>query len=611
MCGIVAIVSRSSHGCVDPEELTRIRDAMTSRGPDGHGHWLSDDQRVGLGHRRLSIIDLSEAGAQPMVVDNTVISYNGEIYNHEALRLELEANGHVFNSASDTEVLLRLYLEHGTDMLPKLRGMFAFALWDGRKKALLVARDTHGIKPLYTSDDGETVRVASQVKALLAGGAVSRQRDPAGVVGFFTLGSVPEPFTYYRAIKALPAGHYAWADERGMGAPQSFRKLASTFKTASDHRYSTSDDELQQVARNALLDSVTHHLVSDVPVGAFLSAGVDSGALVGLMRDAGQLDIQTVTLGFEEFRNHHWDEVPLAQRIAQRYGTQHTCQQTTQHELMGAMPAVLQAMDQPSIDGINTWLVSRVAHRKGLKVAISGLGGDELFGGYRSFLRVPWAVRLLQQPSKLPLGNAFRRFYELALRRRVHPKVGGLLHYGGSYPGAYLLDRGLFMPWELDDLLPHDLVAEGLEQLRPVELLAHAMDPDPGHPFARVALLEASLYMRNQLLRDTDWASMAHSLEVRVPLVDVPLTKALAPALIGKSGRRSADKRLLGSSPSLTLPDEVMSRDKTGFATPIARWIQDPHSGLDSWREVASLRDERCHWSRRLAYALDRHNAVT
>jgi asparagine synthase (glutamine-hydrolysing) len=268
---------------------------MASRGPDGCGEWFSPDGRVGLGHRRLAIIDLSDTGAQPMVsADGTrVIVFNGEIYNYHELRSLLPDGGTGLRSTSDTEVLLELYAVLGTEMLPRLLGMFAFALYDIRAGRTLLARDLYGVKPLYYTVGSGSVRIASQVKALLAGGRVSHRQDPAGVVGFFLRGSVPEPFTLYEAIRALPAGSYAWVDGRGVAEPQAYASIAEILTEAVRDPARVSEEERVERMRQAFLDSVRYHLVSDVRVGAFLSSGRDSTSIIGLARDAGAADLKT------------------------------------------------------------------------------------------------------------------------------------------------------------------------------------------------------------------------------------------------------------------------------------------------------------------------------
>lgn len=606
MCGITAIYAYHDKAAeVNPEELRTIRDAMIARGPDAQGEWFSVDNRVGLGHRRLSIIDLSERASQPMSTPDGlfVIIFNGEIYNYRTLRSQLEAKGVVFQSHSDTEVLLHLYAQKGEAMLPELRGMFAFVLWDARKQALLLARDPYGIKPLYYADDGRTVHIASQVKALLAGGQVSRQVSTTGIVGFFLFGSVPEPNTFYEEIRAVPAGHLIRVDRKGTHTPECYFSLAQTFCQALEHPQPLSSEELQEFVRLALLDSVRHHLVADVPVGAFLSAGVDSGTLVGLMRDAGQNDIQTVTLAFEEFRGQHQDEAPLAEQVANYYGTRHTTRVVTEKEFQADIPKILEAMDQPSINGINTWFVSKTTKELGLKVAISGLGGDELFGGYPSFREIPRWVNALAIPAKIPLlGDLFRLLSSLLLTANISqsPKITGLLKYGGTYSGAYFLSRGLFMPWELNSILDKETTRKGLQKFAPILHIQQAIKPEPSQSFAKIATLEASLYMRNQLLRDTDWAGMSHSLEVRTPLVDVRLLQSLSPVLVAH--RQLNGKSMLSMSPSKPLPDEIVGRSKTGFSVPTATWLNSAMGQMDVWQKTDLLRRDNCHWARRWAY---------
>jgi asparagine synthase (glutamine-hydrolysing) len=526
------------------------------------------------------------------------ITFNGEIYNYSALRKDLQAKGHVFRSHSDTEVLLHLYAQKGEAMVHELRGMFAFGLWDAEKSALLLARDHYGIKPLYYSDDGRSVRFASQVKALLGGGKISREQDCAGWLGFYLFGSVPEPYTTYEAIRSIPAGAIMWIDSRGPAAPQRYFSIARVYCAAEQAPQRSREGEVQAHIREALLDSVRHHLVADVPVGAFLSAGVDSGALVGLVRDAGHEDIQTITLAFDEFRGRPDDESAFAKEVAARYGTRHTTRIVTEQEFRHDLPKIFHAMDQPTIDGINTWFVSKAAREQGLKVVISGLGGDEIFGGYPSFHQIPRSVRLLAIPSRLPLASTAYRTIVDRLNRHspwFSPKTAGLMTYGGTYPGAYLLRRGLFMPWELEQMMKPDVAAEGLRRLQPLAHIAEALRPAPRTDFGKVAVLESSLYMQNQLLRDTDWASMAHSLEVRVPLVDHVLLKSLSGVM--PYSKLGSGKQWLAASPRRRLPEQILLRSKTGFLTPIQSWI----SGSNLPDERQSQRLLHSHWSRRWA----------
>lgn len=619
MCGINgAFAYHSLANPVDRKELLTTRDHMNARGPDGAGLWISDDQRVGLGHRRLAIIDLSDNGAQPMRTKDgrLAVTFNGEIYNYRDLRSELESKGYVFRSRSDTEALLHLYADRGADMVHALRGMFAFAIWDEAKRELLLARDPYGVKPVYYADDRRTFRFASQVKALVAGGAVARDPDPAGQVGFLLWGSVPEPFTTYRSIRMLPAGCYLVVRPTGVGEPRRYHSIGQAYCEAQARmrapgvRNHAARDELAQKTRDALLDSVRHHLVADVPVGAFLSAGIDSGALVGLMRDASQAAIKTVTITFDEFRGKAEDEAPLAAEVARIYGAEHSTRVITEQELRADLPKILAAMDQPSIDGVNTWFASKAARELGLKVVASGLGGDELFGGYPSFRDIPRWVARLRAPAALPkLGKAVRRLLIASgLDKRLpSPKAAGMLELGGSFAGAYMLRRGLFMPWELDRLIDGDMLREGLATLRPLERVQDAMPPCPATAFATVATLESSLYMRSQLLRDTDWASMAHGLEVRVPLVDATLLERIV--ALGEPPKSATPKSRLAQAPRRPLPDAAVRRSKTGFVAPTHAWIAaDSQGGSRSASGGARSRKggESRIWAQRLLA-----NAVT
>ena len=541
---------------------------MRARGPDASGYWESDGRRVALAHRRLSIIDLSERGAQPMADEKRGrrVIYNGEIYNYQSLRRDLEEEGYAFQSDTDTEVLLYLYAEHGRGLVERLRGMYAFALYDEQEQGMLVARDPYGIKPLYYADDGRALRVASQVQALRAHEKVDTSVNPAGHIGFFLWGHVPDPHTLYQSIRALPAGHTCWVDRTdGLQEPRSFGSVPKRLqRTETD----TDGRPPEPALREALLDSVRHHLIADVDVGLFLSAGLDSATLTALASEVHER-VRTVTLGFEEFRGRHEDEVPGAERIADRYGTDHTTVWVTQEDFAAAHDDLLGAMDQPTIDGANSYFVSRAAREAGLKVALSGLGGDELFGGYPSFSQIPRLVSTVGAvPGAAAIGKGFRAVTAPIIERFTSPKYAGLLEYGDDYGGAYLLRRGLFMPWELPGLLDPDLVRAGWEQLQPIARLQETTDGITDEHL-RVTALESSWYMRNQLLRDTDWASMAHSLEVRTPLVDWELLQRVAPLVT----RHRLTKKDMARTPKHPLPDDLLNRPKSGFTVPVREWL--------------------------------------
>jgi len=578
MCGITALFAYGSAAPpVNPVEVERITQRMFARGPDAGGIWLSADARVGLGSRRLAIIDLHDEASQPLTdaEGDLTIVFNGEIYNHRELRVRLEKRGATFRTTSDTEVLLQLYRHYGgREMVELVRGMFAFAIWDAREREMFVARDPYGIKPLFYADDGQTIRIASQVKALLAGDAISRTRDPAGIAGFFLLGSVPEPFTTYDSIRAVEAGTAFYVNESGRSDPWRYASIASVLEYAESQRHIARLVPPRVLLRELVTESIDYHLVSDVPVGAFLSAGIDSTTLVALAK----APIHTVTILFDAFRNGEFNETREADEFAQQRHAPHTTRIVTRDEFVSDMPKIFEAMDQPTIDGVNTWFVSKAAAEQKLKVALSGIGGDELFGSYTSFSRIPRMVAAVHTAQRVPLGSRALSG-ALATMRRTNPKTKRITTYGGTYGGAYLVQRGLFMPEELPSILGDDVADEGLQRLSIVDHIANVLTPAPSTPYGRVAALEASLYMRNQLLRDTDWASMAHSLEVRTPLVDASLLRQLAPVIV-EHGQRC--KYEFANAPEPPLPQSIRARHKTGFVTPLKEWMDLPPDGTST-----------------------------
>src|SRR5437867_2699288 len=587
MCGIAAIFSYRRGPLVAEPELLAIRDRMASRGPDGAGIWISEDRFIGLAHRRLSIIDLSPGGAQPMFDDTGRfgITFNGEIYNYRELRAELVKKGFRFRSTSDTEVLLQLYADRGMAMLDSLRGMYAFAIWDGRKKGLFLARDPYGIKPLYYADDGKTFRVASQVKALVAGGNIDTTPNPAGHAGFFLWGHVPDPHTLYRGIRAVPAGTSVWIERGKSRREAGFCSVPGIF---AETAYTNGRGSRKDAIRDALHDSIRRHLIADVPVGVFLSSGVDSTVVAALAAEEGG-SLQTVTLGFDEYKGTRDDEAPLAEEVARLYGSDHQTVRVTRRDFENRFDHLLWSMDQPTIDGVNSYWVSRAARQAGLKVALSGLGGDELFGGYPSFRQVPRLVKTLRPFRSLkPLGRAFRVVSAPLVKHWTSPKVAGLFEYGGSYAGAYLLRRGLFMPWELPKLLDGDLAREGWKQLEGTLAIERDIARIQSSR-SRLACLESCWYMRNQLLRDSDWAGMAHSLEIRLPLVDIELLRSVGKWL---GNGRPPGKSAMLDAPLWPLPNAILSRPKTGFGIPVREWLLaqsangNHNRGLRGWAKL-------------------------
>ncbi|CAG0926996.1 hypothetical protein PLCT1_00207, partial [Planctomycetaceae bacterium] len=376
------------------------------------------------------------------------------------------------------------------------RGMFAFALWDARKQALLLARDPFGIKPLYYSDNGRTFRFASQVKALLAGGQVDTAPEPAGHAGFFLWGSVPEPWTLYRGIRSLPAGHCLWLSEKG-AEPAAFSRIEEILAGAAANPAHGSKAEALEAIGCAVRDSVHAHLIADVPVSMFLSAGLDSAMITALATGQGERP-HTVTLAFAEYVGRANDEAPLAEQLAAKFGTRHATLMVRRADFEEDREKLLAAMDQPSIDGVNTWFVARAAASQGIKVALSGVGGDELFASYPSFADLPRMVRLARPLSRLSgLGIGLRALSAPLLSSLTSPKFASLVEYGGTLGGAYLLRRGLYLPWELPEVMDPDMARQGLEDLNTFASLNN-----PAHSLhlhsTRLAIsaLEMGWYMR-------------------------------------------------------------------------------------------------------------------
>ncbi|HEY0307728.1 MAG TPA: asparagine synthase (glutamine-hydrolyzing), partial [Acidobacteriaceae bacterium] len=508
MCGIAGFFEYDSRGhAPSQEELLRVRDAMYLRGPDGAGLWMAPNRRAGLAHRRLSILDITESGSQPMFTEDDAfgITFNGEIYNYTALRNNLLAKGHRFRSTGDTEVLLALYREYGEEMLGHLRGMFALAIYDVKQRSMFIARDPLGIKPLYFSQAGGVVTFASQVKALLASPSVDRSPEPAGHAGFYLWGTVPEPYTLYRGIRSLPAGHCMTLHQNGSEPRvRCYAHLVDELADGATRAQYPSHQPPDDLLHDALHDAVQSHMVSDVPVALFLSAGRDSATILALMSELPDVSIQALTLGFDTMRNTPLDETPLSETLSHIYGAAHHSYYVGREAFQQERSSLLHAMDQPTIDGVNTYFVSRMSRQAGFKVALSGIGGDELFAGYPSYHQVPQLVETLSTVASIPLlGKAWRMVTAPVMKRMTSPKYAGMLEYGGTYPGAYLLRRGLYMPWELPSVMEPEMAAEGLRELHPLLSMEETLRPlkhvsQPAAQRLRVTALEMSIYLRQQ-----------------------------------------------------------------------------------------------------------------
>ena len=573
MCGIAGLLGAPPHDVAE-----RLRPALAHRGPDDAGTWA--DASSCLVHTRLAIIDLSPSGHQPMAsaCGRWRIVFNGEIYNHRDLRQRLESEGHRFRSSGDTEVLLAWIASRGRAGLTDLRGMFAFALLDSHSGTALLARDPHGIKPLYYwHGPGGQLAFASELRALLRSGLIPRRPDAAAIAAYLETGSVPEPATLVDGVKRLPAGHWLqWQDGRiSLGAwqplPETLLSEGAPGRTPLARSTAVQDPaQAAQLCRDALRDSLAAHLVSDVPVGLFLSAGLDSAALLALAPPG----LHSFTIGFDDPGSEAFDESEPAARIAAQFGAHHTPLTLRASEARAWLPEFIASQDQPSIDGFNTWCVSRLARQRGLTVALSGLGGDELFGGYPSFRVVPrlrrWRRRL--GPLSGPGGWLLR--HGPGGRHQKRQRLAALLAAPASLAAAHRCLRGQFTPTEVSALLRHwDLAV-------PSGAGSSDADEPPANlsELEAVAWLEGCRYLRNQLLPDSDVMAMAHGLELRLPYVDATLERRLA--VIAPELRLAGGKALLQASVP-ELPAWFRERPKQGFRFPFQLWLEAPDGGLD------------------------------
>ncbi|MFL5311504.1 MAG: asparagine synthase (glutamine-hydrolyzing) [Myxococcales bacterium] len=580
MCGIAGIIGRI--GDRNRAALQRMSEAMIHRGPDGHGAWESPPDGRGFGallaHRRLAILDLSPAGAQPMVdpVTGHVIVFNGEIYNFQALRERLAAAGQSFQSSGDTAVLLRALGTQGPDATASLRGMFAFASWDPSQRQLLLARDPLGIKPLYVArcadPSGEwSLAFASEVRALLASGLLGKPRlRPDAVASVVWNGFVVGPGTAVEGIESLWPGQLRVYDSAG--TEKASREFWTVPPPAADGR---DGERLSDVLEECL----RVHLISDVPLGVFLSGGVDSSAVANLAQKANRGPVHTFTLAFEEAQ---YNEAPIARRVASAIGTQHREVVLTEQQVVSKLDEALDSLDQPTFDGLNSYYMSQAVRQAGFTVALVGTGGDELFGGYTSFRDLPslhrWSRRLRWMPRAALEAGA--RLAVSGLRREngaIPPqtrwaKLPEMIRRGGDLISLYQLAYALFLPDFQSALLPQDgALVDGLPAALRARLERETRDRTP---LSAISVLEQRLFLGERLLRDGDAASMAASIEQRLPLVDRVLLEAVSAVpdrpryhpLLRKTALRRIGLRGLDAA--------LFDRPKSGFVLPFERWIR-------------------------------------
>lgn len=605
MCGIAGCLALGADTRADAEAVERLRDAQAHRGPDDSGLWVAPDQWAALGHRRLSIVDLSAAGHQPMgTTDGRLwVTFNGEIYNHQQLRAELELLGAEFESNCDTELLLHGWRAFGPALLDKLNGMFAFVLVDSIKGEAFLARDPLGIKPLYTAEVGGKLYFSSEIQPLRQELGLN-EPDPEGVASFLQWGSIAAPRTLYAGIHALPAATWMRVRRGRVEGPTPYWSLEQELLSSEPMQLG----DAQEWARSALTQSVQRHSQADVEVGAFLSGGVDSAALVGLLSESHSGPVRTITLGFDDPR---LDESDLAQQAAELYGSSHQSIPIRIAAMREGLQEAVQALDQPTIDGINVYFVSKAAAAAGLKVVVSGIGGDELFGGYKSFDRVPRIRGIHQALNRVPALTSLARPGAALLRsmpeNRRTEKFAMALESGHSSAGAYYAEKGLFSPGRTRKLLAPEW-AQAVAATDPARELQSRIDIDSVPDEERVSLMELRQYLEVQLLRDADAASMRHSIELRTPLVDRELLKALF-RLSAAERRAGPVKKLLREAPKPPVPDALWKRRKQGFTMPIEGWLREgslsaqlPDHPLlrqsEMQRVAKDFRRGRIHWSR-------------
>ena len=552
--GVFSVVTSASNA----EAVKLMNAALRHRGPDDHG--IVNCGTVCLGNTRLAVIDTSHAGHQPMNDPETGnwITYNGETYNFKQLRAQFDDNQHAWRSSSDTEVVLHAYRKWGVDAFRRLRGMFAVAIWDNRKTQLVLARDPLGIKPLYYYQTDHLFVFASEVRALLASGLVPRTLSSDGVDSYLSSGSIEAPLTIVDGVRQLLPGRYLTVQAAEGKLDITIREFAGASREENVPR---SRAEAVARLRSELEESVRLHLVSDVPLGVFLSGGLDSSAMVALTSRITGEPPRTFSVVFDE---ESYTEAPQSRAIAARFRTDHCETRLTEDQLLELLPQALASLDQPTMDGINTFVVSKAVKSAGVTVALSGLGGDELFGGYPSFRRA------LKMQSTSAVAKRLMRvasgFGKFALNGSVQRNKFWQLAATDCAPAdVYRITRQLLSPDCVRKLTGRDPHTNGLR----VHSTADVVN--------QISELELRGYMTNTLLRDTDGMSMAHSLEVRVPLVDVKLVE-FALSLPGQwklgNGSNGASKPLLADAVADLLPRDLMARPKMGFTLPFEKWMR-------------------------------------
>jgi asparagine synthase (glutamine-hydrolysing) len=584
MCRIAGIISKHTDPESIYEQVTAMCDSMIHGGPDDGGVYINNDIHIGLGNRRLSLQDLTSAGHQPMMAFNNklYITFNGEIYNFKELRSELKGLGYFFKTESDTEVILVAYQCWNVKAFERFKGMFAFALVDNHLNKTYLVRDPSGIKPLYYSTSSSSLIFSSEVKAFLKTSFEFKTNEKWKVF-ILALGHIPEPFTNLDSVVSLKKGSYMTWDNKSSSYSTTIFSTFQYTEQITDINYAI------ETVKNSIEKSVKRHLISDAPIGVFLSGGIDSSILTLVANRFEKENLNTLSVQFEET---DYSEKRFQALVNQQTNARHNDYVFNYKAFTKHFDTIISAMDQPSTDGINSWFVSKCAKENGLKAVLSGLGADELFGGYPSFQRMHKLATLKMLPKALlrlsehSNDHRFRRLYYLSYDNPI---------------GEYLFLRGFFTPRtiasildsdhkEVDDILSNFTIDDSIKSLK------------NGN---RASWLETNLYMENQLLKDTDYMSMSHGIEVRVPYLDQDLIAAVLNIRHDIKFNKQQPKSLLISAFKNVLPEPIWNRKKMGFTFPFQEWMRkykkisdhNLYAGKTSKQLMNDFGEGKLHWS--------------
>jgi asparagine synthase (glutamine-hydrolysing) len=562
MCGLFGIVYKKN---LNKEKLFSTLNLLSHRGPDEDG--FLESQNLFLGQKRLAIIDLSPTGKQPMKLNcskserKLSIVFNGEIYNFKALKKELQSLGHNFFSQSDTEVILHSYEEWGEEGIKKLRGMFACALYNEDKKEIILFRDLLGIKPLYYYLDENYFVFASEIKAFWNFEFIKKEIRKEAIFEFLQNGYLIQPKTFYQNIFALEPGSILKLNFFQNSFKIEIKKYADILDYYLLPQKNLSLNEAIQKTKNALLDSIEHHLIADVEVGLFLSGGIDSTVLLYLMRELKHSKIKTVSAIFP---NTIYDESEKINELVQKFNTEHLELKITSKDFLEHLDNIFYYMDQPTIDGVNTYFVSLIAKKAGLKVVLSGLGGDELFYGYPSFFKLPKILKLKKLLKITGIGRLLEAFYKI---ENIQQNKLAEIIKSKNLTEEYLYYRAIFTEKQIKQIMPNifinqnEKIDENYRQIKNI--------------LSQISYLEMQYYLKNQLLRDSDVFSMAHSIELRVPFVDNVLFENIVPIPDEYKIKNNISKFLLKEIIKDKVSENILFQKKQGFVLPIELWMKE------------------------------------